>query len=137
MKSALLAATLAAMFTSPAAPQDAPKREIRSWTTEERAQLFRFYTPIASLTNSSHWHHWDCCQSNRCFPARPGSVVWTVTGIAITHPDGNAFLYSEHDEIWKPKQYAGLDDPRYHVCWEKDADGEWFPICAYRGWALS
>ena len=138
MKSALLAAYFAAMFVvSPALPQNAPERTIRSWTTEERAQIFRFYQPIADLTNSSHWHDWDCCQSNRCFPARPGSVKWTPDGIAITHPDGNMFLYSEHDPMWKPKQYAGLKDPRYHVCWERDAEGGWFPVCAYHGQVMT
>lgn len=109
--------------------QDSPRAA--SWTQEERQQIMRFYEPIG-LNNSSHWHDWDCCQTYRCFPARPGSVKWTPNGIAITHPDGDVLLYSEHDPMWKPKTGAGLFDPRDHICWEKNADGEWFPLCGYR-----
>jgi hypothetical protein len=102
----------------------------RGWTEKERRQIYQYYLPIKDLTNSSHWHHWDCCQSNRCFPARPGSVRWTPDGIAITHPDGGVLLYSESDPIWKPKQGAGLNDPRYHVCFERQG-ADWIVVCAY------
>jgi hypothetical protein len=126
---------LLALLLATATPALAQEEHInrQSWTSEERQQIWRFYEPITGLTNSSHWHDWDCCQSYRCFPARPGSVRWTPQGIAITHPDGDVLLYSEYDPMWKPKTGKGLEDPRYHIYWEKDAAGEWFPVCGYRG----
>lgn len=124
-------ALLAAMFTTNVQMVEVDPRYSTTWTEEERQQIYRYYLPIKGLTNSSHWHDWDCCQSYRCFPARPGSVKWTPNGIAITHPDGDVLLYSEHDQMWKPKSGAGLLDPRYHICWEKDEQGEWTPLCGY------
>ena len=102
----------------------------RGWDEEERRQIHTYYERIGPMSRSEHWHHWDCCQSNRCFPARPGAVRWTPDGVAITHPDGGVLLYAEDDPIWKPKQGAGLTDPRYHVCFEKQGD-EWIVVCAY------
>lgn len=103
----------------------------QSWTPEERAQLQRYYEPIGMQSRSTHWHDWDCCQSYRCFPARPGVVKWTPDGIAVTHPDGDVHLYSENDEMWKPKKGEGLSDPRDHICFEREND-EWIILCGYR-----
>jgi hypothetical protein len=128
------AEALAALFLSVqmTAPADADPRFGHNWTPAQRRQIYRYYEPVTGLTNSSHWHDWDCCQSNRCFPARSGSVKWTPNGIAIVHPDGDVGLYSEHDERWKEKKGAGLKDPRAHICWEIEG-GKWVLICGYRG----
>lgn len=103
----------------------------RQWTQEQREQIYRFYEPISGLTRSSHWHDYDCCQTYRCFPARPGSVRWTPDGIAITHPDGDVHLYAEDDPIWKQKKAEGVNDPRAHICFEVE-NGEWITLCGYK-----
>lgn len=123
-----LALAIVAGASSAQAQEDIPRYQ--SWTPEQRAQIERYYERISLLSRSSHWHDWDCCQSYRCFPARPGVVKWTPDGIAITHPDGDVMLYSELDPMWKPKSGEGLNDPRYHVCFEV-VQGEWTVLCAY------
>ena len=130
---ALVAVTAAAaliLSTSVLWAQEEHISRNTSWSQDERAQIERFYERISPLSRSSHWHDWDCCQSYRCFPARPGVIKWTPDGIAITRPDGDVLLYAEDDPIWKPKTGKGLEDPRYHVCWEK-VRGEWTVLCAY------
>lgn len=125
----VLAVAAIALSTSPLWAQEAFNKGL-SWTEEERAQIERYYERVSPLSRASHWHDWDCCQSYRCFPARPGVVKWTPDGIAITHPDGDVFLYAEDDPIWKPKRAEGLLDPRYHICFEKERD-QWVVLCGY------
>lgn len=120
------------LTTISANAQGAPVEFRRGWTEEERVAIERYYEPISPLTRSSHWHDYDCCQSNRCFPARPGSVRWTPDGYAISLPDGSVVLHGEHEPIWKARQGAGVNDPRAHVCLEREADGSWFVVCAYK-----
>jgi len=123
-------AALALMVTPALGAAHENIRFPQSWTPEQRAAIERFYERVSPLSRSTHWHDWDCCQSNRCFPARPGSVRWTPDGVAVTMPDGDVMLVAEDDPLWKPKTGKGLEDPRYHVCFEMAGD-EWTIICAY------
>lgn len=130
MRTAIAAIALCAPAW-PAMAQEAYPRG-QSWTEQERAQIHRYYEPISVLSRSSHWHDWDCCQTYRCFPARPGVVKWTPDGIAITMPDGNVQLYDSEDPMWKLKKGEGVNDPRYHICFEVEG-GEWIALCGYKG----
>lgn len=132
MRGALIAALLWVGVTPVLAEMADPPPTRMSWTEEEITQILTYYDKISVLSRSSHWHDYDCCQTYRCFPAKPGSVKRTLSGNwAITYPDGQVVEHHDDETIWKPKRAEGLNDPRAHVCFEK-VNGRWTVLCAYR-----
>ena len=101
------------------------------WTAQDIAQIHRYYYPISPTNNSEHWHDWDCCGSQRCFPARANTVKWTPDGIRVTLPDGSVEVAGEADGRWKART-GGLNDFRDHICLESTS-GVWRVRCGYRG----
>lgn len=108
------------------------------WDAEERAQINEYYFPVSPDYHSTHWHDATCCESHRCFTARPGSVEFTPNGnhVEVRMPDGRIERVARDSKIWKERKDAGLLDSRFDMCFEKDSKNRWQLRCGYMGQAL-
>ena len=79
------------------------------WGAENWDRIMQFYFPH----DHSHgmWFNQygkNCCSGTDCFPARPGTVKWTLDGYRVVLPDGGYALLSEDGN--DPKIKPNPDD---------------------------